>query len=157
MAYLLDTCVISDLQRGRRHPGLQSWYDAVDVDDLLIPAIAVAEVYAGIQGLNRRGLLKQAKAQERWLHVLQLTFRVVPFGVRAAAVHGELAGRVRHDGTPGFERDVMIAAIAVACGITVATRNMRHFAAMAEQYPALTVIDPYREGADLIRGIAQHA
>lgn len=157
MAYLLDTCVVSDLQRGRRHPGLQAWYDAIHVDDLLIPAIAVAEICAGIQSLNRRGLLKQAEAHKRWLHVLQLTFRVVPFGVRAAAVHGELAGRVRHDGTPGFERDVMIAAIAVACGITVATRNMRHFAKMAERYPALSVIDPYRIETGSIRGIGRHA
>lgn len=157
MAYLLDTCVISDLQRGGRHPGLQAWYNAIDVDDLLVPAIAVAEICAGIQSLNRRGLLKQAKDHEQWLQALQMTFKVVPFGVRAAAVHGELACRVRHDGTPGFERDVMIAAIAVACGITVATRNMRHFAAMADQYPALSVIDPYRIETGSIREIAQQA
>lgn len=157
MAYLLDTCVISDLQRGSRHPGLRAWYDAVDADCLLIPAIAVAEICAGIQDLNRRGLVKQAGKHERWLRILQVTFQVVPFGARAAAVHGELAGRVRHDGTPGYERDVMIAAIAVACGITVATRNMRHFAAMAERYPALSVMDPYATEAGSIRGLAQHA
>lgn len=157
MAYLLDTCVVSDLERGSRHPGLQAWYATVDVDELLVPAIAVAEICAGIQGLIRRGLVKQARDHERWLRGLQVTFTVVPFGVRAATVHGEIVGRVRHDGTPGFERDLMIAAIAVARGITVATRNIRHFAVIAEQYPALTVIDPYRDGTGAIRSPVRHA
>lgn len=151
MAYLLDTCVVSDLQRGSRHPGLQAWYAAVDVDKLLIPAIAVAEVCAGIQALRRRGLTHQAVNLEQWLRGMQLTFPVIPFGGRAAAVLGEMSSCVRHDGTPNFERDLMIAATAVALGAMVATRNLRHFMAIAERYPALTVADPYRVEAGAIR------
>lgn len=151
MAYLLDTCVVSDLQRGSRHPGLQAWYAAVDVDELLIPAIAVAEVCAGIQSLRRRGLTQQAVNLEQWLRGMQLTFPVIPFGGRTAAVLGEMSACVHHDGTPGFERDLMIAATAVAHDVTLASRNVRHFSAIAACYPALIVVNPYQVEAGAIR------
>lgn len=153
MAYLLDTCVISDFERGSRHPALQAWRAATAVDDMVIPVIALAEIRLGANKQRDRGLTADAERIDLWLRGLSLAFRIIPFDARAALAWSDMTGVLPHDGTRAFERDMMIAATALANGLTLVTRNIRHFGPVADRFSDLVVFDPYQDPmADAVTG-----
>ncbi|HKR97944.1 MAG TPA: hypothetical protein VJU79_00390 [Candidatus Dormibacteraeota bacterium] len=55
---------------------------------------------------------------------------MLAFGVAAADVAGPMVERMQRAGTPVEIRDAQIAGIAVARRALLATRNVRHFAAL---------------------------
>lgn len=153
MAYLLDTCVVSDIERGDRHPTLRAWWTATAVDDIAVPVIALAEIRIGANKQRAQGLVADAERIDRWLRGVSLAFPIIPFDTRAALVWSDMTGVLPHDGTRSFERDIMIAATAIANGLTLATRNIRHFGPVADRFPDLVVFDPYQERfADVVTG-----
>ncbi|WP_050897905.1 PIN domain-containing protein [Nitrospirillum viridazoti] len=144
MTYVVDTCVLSDLKRGSRHPELLSWWFATPPDQLLIPAVVISEIHYGIVRLRLRGRIAEADDNDRWLQGLRLALPIIPYDDRIATIHAELSAAVTHDGTPSFERDLMIAATAVATRSTMVTRNLRHFSATAAVF-GFRLLNPYNE------------
>ena len=116
---------------GRREGtgALADWLHARS-DDLFMSAITVAEVSDGIAKLRRPGSLARAGRLDHWLHVVLHLYgdRVMAFDTPAARLAGVLMDRARAMGhAPGFA-DLAIAATAGVHGLTVLTRNLRHFA-----------------------------
>jgi hypothetical protein len=110
-------------------PALQEWLRA-NGERLYLPSVSVAEVVSGIEKARRTGALRRAAALEDWIgRILHLYApRNLPFDLEAAAVTGRLLDRARALGqAPGFA-DLAIAGIAAARGLTLLTRNLRHFA-----------------------------
>jgi len=133
--------VLAPVLRGNPHGALVEWLDR-HTASLYLPTVTVAEVISGIAKLRRAGALRRADAFEEWLETILDAFsrRVLPLDIAAARATGLLQDRAWSTGqTIGFG-DIAIAGIAMANGLTVLTRNLRHFAPLG--VPAL---DPFGE------------
>lgn len=102
-------------------------------------AVSVTEISAGIAKLEQAGAVSRAANLGRWLDLVLHLYgdRVLPFDTPVARLTGELIGRTRAAGhAPGFA-DAAIAATAGSYGLTVLTRNLRHFIPLG-----VDVLDP---------------
>lgn len=117
MISLLDTDVIVDVLR--RHPAVSRRLAEASPDDFGIPSVSIAELTYGAERSSN-----PARAHALW-RAFVAPYPIVPFDREAAEHHGRLRFALRHE--PIGERDLLIAAIAVAKGLTVATRNVREF------------------------------
>jgi len=123
--YLLDTNVVSALRVRGREPQVQAWAASVPVADQFVTALTVAEIERGVVAKERTDPA-QGVVLRRWLeeHVLPaFAGRVLAFDLPAARI---LATYPVPDRAP--LDDALIAVIAQNAGLTVATRNTRHFA-----------------------------
>jgi predicted nucleic acid-binding protein len=124
VSYLLDTNVISEVGKGTRASlPVVRWFDLVDSRDLYISVIVVAEVRRGIEMLRSKDPL-QAHARELWLGMLLVDFdeRIIPISVTVAEAWGRM-NAIRT--LPVL--DGLMAATAKSTGLTMVTRNVRHF------------------------------
>jgi len=129
---LLDTVVLSELRKTRPSPLVVAWLRGCAAEDLFISAISIGEIERGICKVTDRAF---AEALTRWLEDLLRLYadRVLPITASIARRWGQLSARLGHDGA-----DLLIAATALSHGLTVATRNVRHFVPAGVQ-----VIDPF--------------
>lgn len=124
---LLDTNVISELMRAEPSLAVLDWFGAHEAADLFISAVTEAELRTGVailpEGQRRNGL------QSALDGMIEEDFpdRVLPFDSNAARAYADIAARRRAAGRPISEADCQIAAIAVAAGAPVATRNVKDF------------------------------
>ena len=121
--YLLDTDVVSALRRPERNAGVSAWVRNQAPDSLYTSVITVGEILYGI-ARQRRRQPEFAAQLERWLESVTALFkdRVLVFDDAAARRWGVLHAEL------GFtSSDLQIAAIAWSRGLTVVTRNVRHF------------------------------
>ena len=129
--YLVDTNVLSAGAPGRREraAALVGWMDARS-RELFLSAVTVAEISDGIAKLKRSGSVSRAVGLGDWLELVLHLYgeRILPFDVPAARLAGELMDGARAAGrAPGFA-DIAVAATAATRGLTILTRNLRHFA-----------------------------
>lgn len=139
--FLIDTNVISAAAPARAAltPALAAWL-AARSDTLYLSAITVTEIVDGVAKLQREGASRRAAALAAWLDALLHLHedRVLAFDADVARQAGMLTDHARARGqNPGFA-DIAIAATASRHGLTLLTRNVRHFA-----FFDLPVIDPF--------------
>ena len=121
--YLLDTDVVSALRRPERNAVVSAWVRNQTPHRLYTSVITVGEIWYGI-ARQRRRQPEFAAQLERWLESVTALFkdRVLVFDDAAARRWGVLHAEL------GFtSSDLQIAAIAWSRGLTVVTRNVRHF------------------------------
>ena len=137
---LLDTNVLSELAKARPDPAVVSWLRR-SAAALAVPTIAVAEMAFGIeklvQGRRRDDLLA---ALQRL--VTEFADRLFDFNVKAAWAYGRILAAARRAGRPMSLPDAAIAAIAMANGCALATRNDKDFASTG-----LEIVNPWRSGS----------
>jgi predicted nucleic acid-binding protein len=107
--------------------------------DVYTTAICEAEIVYGV-ALPPAG--KRRTALEAAMIILFATRfpgRVLPFDSAAARAYGEIAAARRRAGRPIGELDAEIAAIARACGATLATRDVQDFVGCG-----VTVVSPWK-------------
>ena len=135
---ILDTNVLSELTRAQPSAAVLDWADSIHGPDAGTTAVTVAELLYGVARLpdgKRRILLSDAIAQ---LVDVDLGGRAFPFD-RAAASHYASIVRTREEaGRPISVSDAQIAAICLARGATLATRNVRDF-----DGTGITIINPF--------------
>ncbi|MGI5186931.1 type II toxin-antitoxin system VapC family toxin [Promicromonospora sp. CA-289599] len=122
--YVLDTNVISALRRPDREPLVADWARTVPLVDQYITALTVAEIERGVVRKEQTDPA-QGAILRRWLAERVLpgfAGRVLPFDLPAARI---LARYPVPEHAP--YDDAQIAAVAEAHGMTVVTRNLRHF------------------------------
>ncbi len=98
-------------------------------DRLFLSVITIAEVEDGMAKAQRLGAVRKAAALREWLELLIYLYdkRILALDERAARLAGRLTDVARSVGqAPGFQ-DLAIAATAQVNGLTVLTRNLRHF------------------------------
>jgi predicted nucleic acid-binding protein len=138
--YLVDTNVISAGAPSRfAPPALVAWMDAHSVS-LFLSAVTVAEIEDGIAKLRREGATRKSEDLAAWLETVLHLYgdRVLAFDMPTARIAGVLSDRARGQGqAPGFA-DIIIAATAQHHGLTVLSRNLRHFAPLG-----VPVLDPF--------------
>ena len=121
--FLIDTDALSALRRPQRHPQAVQWLAAQRTSDLYLSALTVGEVERGITQQRGRN---PAFAQElaTWLERVLDWYgdRVLAVDAPTARRWGRLSGDLGHDSI-----DLIIAATALEHGLTVVTRNVKHF------------------------------
>jgi toxin FitB len=128
--YLVDTNVISAgaPSKAGTAADLIEWMD-VQSARLYLSTVTVAEIEDGIAKARREKARRKASGLMEWLETLLHLYgdRILPFDLAAARVAGALSDRARSRGSaPGFA-DIAIAATAHCRGLTLLTRNARHF------------------------------
>ncbi|MFQ5744719.1 MAG: type II toxin-antitoxin system VapC family toxin [Acidobacteriota bacterium] len=119
MIWLLDTNVLIHAVRGRP-AAVRSRLRAVSPQDVAVSSITVAELWYGAEKSP-----EPKRKREAWRLVLQ-PFEVLPFDGEAAEHHARLRHALRRQ--PIGERDLLIAAIAIARGLSLVTHNAAEFA-----------------------------
>ena len=135
---VIDTNIVSELMRAEPSTEVLAWLDDRPPRELFVTAVTEAEVRTGIaflpEGRRRRSL---AEACERAFGRL-FAGRVLPFDSAAARAYAGVSADRRRQGRPIAQADCQIAAIAVARGMAVATRNIRDFEDMG-----IEIFDPW--------------
>ena len=124
MQYLLDTNVVSALRVRGRNPPVETWAASVPVADQFATATTMAEIERGVVARERSDP-PQGEVLRRWFEDRVLPAfadRVLPFDLPAARI---LATYRVPEHAP--LDDALIAAVAQARDMTIATRNTRHF------------------------------
>jgi toxin FitB len=136
---LLDTCVLSELQRPQGHPGVRARVEALDPAQLFLSVITIGELAKGIALLPTGARKRDLSA---WLLGLEQRFAeaILPVDTEAARVWGELTAHAQAQGIQIPASDGLVAATALRHGLHVMTRNTRHFAATGA-----LIIDPWAE------------
>lgn len=120
--FLLDTNIVSELRRNRPHGGVVEWVRSVPAASLHIAAVTAGEIQAGIE-LTRDGDLAKANEIEAWLDSILASVNVVD----ASADVFRIWAKLMHRRPDHHIEDALIAATALHSGMTVATRNTKHF------------------------------
>ena len=136
---LLDTNVISEPQRREPNARVLEWIDAQALETLYLSAITVAEMRAGITLMpagKRRDSLHD-NLEKRLLPMF--ANRVLSFDMACTKAYAELLAKCRAAGLAVETADAFIAAVALANGFAVATRDTSPFEAVG-----VNVINPWQ-------------
>lgn len=136
---LLDTNVISEPLRVAPDARVVQWLDAQPVETVFISVITVAELRYGLArlpaGRRSRALREQLETQV----LPAFVGRTLAFDLSATQVYADLMAKGHAAGSSIAMADGMIAAIASANGMAVATRDTAAFLAAG-----VAVIDPWQ-------------
>jgi len=121
--FLIDTVVLSELRLRQRDPGVVAWISNQRQEDCFLSVVSIGEIERGIA---RKRSTDAAFAMQlaEWLDQLLRLYgdRLLPVDVGVARRWGLLSAEIGHDSA-----DLLIAATALERGLTVVTRNLRHF------------------------------
>ncbi|MBF0629225.1 MAG: type II toxin-antitoxin system VapC family toxin [Magnetococcales bacterium] len=134
MSYLLDTVILSELRKRDRNPNVVTWVRSVRASDLFLSVVSIGEVERGI-ALQERDHPEFAADLAEWLETVLRHYgdRILTVNTAVARQWGQLSARLGHSSA-----DLLIAATAMAHGLTVITRNVRHF-----EPTGVAVINPF--------------
>ncbi len=128
MKWLLDTNVVSESARDHPTRAVIEWVRAKPIDDLAISIVTIAELRDGAQSnpdeTRRRRLVEWIETQVSnafGTRTLELTANILGDWL-------QLSRRLRSKGIVRDAADMLIAATARVHGLTLVTRNTRHFA-----------------------------
>lgn len=127
--YLLDTNIISELRkRDRANPGVTRFFRQIAEEEVItyLSVITIGELRRGVDIIQYRGDVTQAKSLETWLQIIidRYAENILDFGREEAQIWGRL--RVPH---PENALDKQIAATALLYDLTLVTRNIKDFTA----------------------------
>lgn len=134
---VLDTKVVSEAMRPTPSPAVLDWMDRQAAETLYLSSVTIAELLYGVGALPA-GRGKQALRSVIDGLIELFHDRVLPFNLEAARCYADLAVTARMGGKGFPTPDGYIAAIAVANGFTVATRDAGPF-----QAAGIDIIDPW--------------
>ena len=134
--FLIDTVVLSELRKRKRDPGVESWISNQRSTDLYLSVISIGEIERGIVQQQRTNP-NFAEQLVTWLDkVLRLyEERILPIDLSACRRWGRLSAAMGHDSA-----DLLIAVTALEHGLTVVSRNVRHF-----EPTGVSLFNPYLE------------
>ena len=135
---VLDTNVVSELMRSEPDTAVLAWLNDQPADTLWLNSVVVSELLYGIARLpdgKRRAQLAQAVQA---MLAEDFSGRVLPFDLEAAVVYADLVAMRERQGQPVDMADGQIAAICLAHGASLATRNTKHFDGLG-----LTLLNPW--------------
>ena len=138
--FLLDTDVLSLLRRPDRHPAPARWLQSQRPADVFISVVTLAEMERGLAQQKRRDPAF-ARDLAAWMEQTSISFadRIIGVDPATARHWGRMSGDIGH-----FNVDLLIAATALVHGLTVVTRNVRHF-----EPTGVRVLNPFGDDENL--------
>ena len=140
MNFLLDTNVLSEVQRPVPELKVLAWLDVVDEDRVFISVASIAELRRGIALMDdgrRRAALADWLANEL---PARFAARILPIDHAIAGHWGDLMAQSRRSGVALSVMDGFFAATALAKELTLVTRNVGDFAAFG-----VALLNPWDE------------
>ena len=142
MSWLIDTNALSELKKRRPHPGVVRWFADHSAGSLHLSVLTLGELRKGIDAMVESD---RKTAFRDWLESELPDYfagRILDIDARTADRWGRLCAEARR---PLPAIDSLLAAAALAHGLTLVTRNLADF-----DLPALRVVNPWDEppGAD---------
>jgi len=133
--YVFDTNIISALRQPTKNPAVSAWATTVSADSTYTTAFNISEIGRGVAKAERLDPPKGKRSREWFEGEVLPGFanRILPFDIEAALI---LAGYRVPEHAP--YDDALIAAVAQANGMAVATRNVKHFQPLGVQ-----VVNPF--------------
>jgi len=122
MGFLIDTNILSELQKGERADiGVKTWYDNCSPDDLFLSVLVIGEIRQGIERLRRRDPIQAERLEHRLVDVLSM------MQGRILAITDNIAQKWGSSTSPAPLPviDGLMAATALEHGLTLVTRNVR--------------------------------
>jgi tRNA(fMet)-specific endonuclease VapC len=120
MAYLLDTCVLSDFVKGEQNTLNQ--LKSISPTDLFISSLTVMEIKYGL-AINQAKAIKIQPLIETFL----ISITVLNFTSQEAEKAAEIRSILKIAGSPIGSYDVLIAATALSHNLMIVTSNVREF------------------------------
>ncbi len=139
---ILDTNVVSETMRPRPSAEVLAWLDAQAANELWLTSTVAAELMFGVARLPDGGRKQQFARSMSSMLERDFAGRVLPFDLAAASVLAELLARRERAGQSLSLADAQIAAVCLAHGATLATRNQKHFAGLG-----LKIVNPWGAAA----------
>jgi predicted nucleic acid-binding protein len=136
---VLDTNVVSELMRAQPDASVLRWMDAQSPSALWLNSVVVSELLYGVTKLPKGKRKEQLITAVAAMVDEDFAGRVLSFDVDAAAQYASLVVMRENAGLSVSMADAQIAAICLAHGATLATRNTKHFEGLG-----LTLINPWR-------------
>ena len=136
MLYLLDSNVVSELRKKKSmNTGVLNFFQSIDSAEVYLPVQTIGELRRGVENLRNRGDVSQAKKIEGWLNLIlsEYSDRIIEFDADCAQVWGRLMSPHNQNAV-----DKQIAAIGLIHGMSIVTRNVKHFAGTGT-----TLINPF--------------
>ena len=135
---VLDTHVVSEIMRPAPDSNVLSWLNMQVAEELWLNSVVVSELLFGITRLPT-GARKQQLA-DTFSAMLSEDFagRILAFDLEAAVIYAELAAGGEAKGRPLAMAEGQIAAICLAQGAKLATRNLKHFEGLG-----LVLVNPW--------------
>ncbi len=134
MTYLVDANVLSEPTRARPDAKAVAWL-SVNESDVVIDSLILGEIAIGILLLPRG---RKRTRLERWWSTVVDTIDCLAWDAAVGRRWAQLVADLRKKGRALPILDSMIAATALAHGLTLATHNTRDF-----QQAGVPVIDPF--------------
>jgi len=121
--YLIDTNVLSALRKRERNPEVARWMSEQRGVGVCGSVVAIGEIGRGLAAVEGRDPTFAAQIED-WLDALLRRYgdRILPVDPSVARRWGRLSRQAGNAGP-----DLVIAATALEHGLTVVTRNTRHF------------------------------
>ncbi len=138
---ILDTNVVSELLRPAPEPRVLEWFGRQPWNRVYVTAITRAELLLGVRLLPRGRRRQRLEAAVEALLGGEYFSGCLPFDVAAADVYATLKADAAAAGRALDVLDGQLAAIALAAGLPLATRNVKDFRGVAE----LELLDPWRD------------
>jgi predicted nucleic acid-binding protein len=135
--YLLDTNVLSELAKPKPDSGVVQFLDELELG--YISVLTVHELYYGIELIQ-----KDAERRDRLTRVVEAlleTFRdhILPIGQTESRIAASIRANAHLSGRVVHVIDSLIAATALARGLSVVTRNEKDFT-----YSKASLINPWK-------------
>ncbi len=134
MTHLVDANVLSEPTRLAPNPRVIDWLSAHE-EDFVVDSIILGELCIGILALPAG---RKRMQLERWFAEVVGTIDCLPWDAAVSRRWARLVVDLRRNGQPLPLLDSMIAATALAHGLTVVTRNARDF-----RKAGVKVVDPF--------------
>ena len=135
---ILDTNVLSEAVRPQPDETVVRWLRFTPGDDLFTTAITEAEMRYGAARLPAGRNRREREAQIDHIFAVRFAGCVLPFDTRAANVFPNVILSMQKQRRSHSFPDAQIAAIALAHGAAVATRNVEHF-----EHAGVQIINPW--------------
>jgi hypothetical protein len=135
LSYLIDTSVLSELRRRDPDANVVRWMADRPATTLYLSVLTLGELRKAVEGLPEGNRKRRVLD---WLEVELPTYfagRILPVDATVADRWGRLLAQA---GRPLLAIDSLLAATALAHGLTLVTRNLSDF-----QHADLPVLDPW--------------
>ena len=138
---LLDTNVISELMRPQPDQAVMDWFAKRTGNHFFISAITQAEIMLGISLLPAGKRKETLRLSAEAMFSQEFGGKCLPFDTHCVPHYAALVAHKRKAGLTVATEDAQIAAIALAYGYPVATRNTKDFLKIS----GLTLYNPWQK------------